>query len=121
MTEMLQSMLPPPSLWTRKLPGELVMAPPPATALIRIGEASRRSLGKGAGAELQSPKILQSLCMATAAKRGMGAVAEAVITEETGASAMVSWATAGGEKRGSEINVGNCAVSCADELAAATS
>src|ERR1035437_2334700 len=114
-------MLPPPSLCTRKLPGELVMAPPPATPLMKMGEASRKSLGKRAGAELQSPKIVQSLCMATAAKRGMGAVAEAEVTEETGARAMVSWATAGGVKRGSEMNVGNCADSCALGLAAATS
>src|SRR5450759_4965465 len=121
MTEILQSMLPPPSLWTRKLPGGLVMAPPAATALIRMGEASRKSLGKGAGALLQSPKSLQSLCGATAAKRGVGAVAEAVTTKETGARAMVSWATAGGVKRGREMNVGNCAVSCVDEIAAATS
>src|ERR1035437_8116871 len=96
MTEILQSMLPPPSLGTRKLPGEPTMAPPPETAPIRIILASRKSLGKGAGPELQSPMILQSLCMATAAKRGMGAVVEAVVTEETGARAMVSWATAGG-------------------------
>jgi hypothetical protein len=30
----------------------------------------------------------------------MGAVAEAVVTVETGAKAMVSWATVGGVKRG---------------------
>jgi hypothetical protein len=86
-----------------------------------MGEASRKSLGKGTGAELQSPKIWQSLCMATAAKRGIGAVTEAVVTVETGAKAMVSWATAGGVKRGREINVGNCAVSRMLGLAAATS
>src|ERR1035437_655603 len=114
-------MLPPPALWTRKLPGGLVMAPPAPTALIWMGEASRRSLGTETTGAAQSPKIWQSLCMAAAAKRGRGAVAEAVITEETGARAMVSWATAGGVKRGSEMNVGNCAVSCVEGLAAATS
>jgi len=52
---------------------------------------------------------------------GMGAVAEAVVTEDTGARAIVSWATAGGVERGSTTNVGNCADSCALGLAAATS
>src|SRR5664280_2943592 len=121
MTEILQSMFPPPLLWTLKLPAGLVMAPPAATALISMGEASTKSLGKRAGAELQSPKIWQSLCMATAAKRGTGAVADAVVTVETGARAMVSCATAGAVKRGREMKVGNCAVSCTEGLAAATS
>src|ERR1017187_2303317 len=121
MTGAVQSMLPPPGLWTRKLPGELVMGPPAATALIRIGEASRRSLGTETTGAAQSPKIWQSLCMGTAVKRGIGAVAEAVVTVETGARAMVSWATAGGVKRGREMKVGNCAVSRAFGLAAATS
>src|ERR1039457_4278292 len=76
-------MLPPPALWTLKLPGGLVMAPPAATAPMRMGEASTRSLGREATELVQSPKSWQSLCMATAAKRGMGAVAEAVVTEET--------------------------------------
>src|ERR1035437_7391275 len=107
-------MLPPPALWTRKLTGGLVMAPPAPTALIWMGEASRRSLGTEITGAAQSPKIWQSLCLATAAKRGMGAGAEAVSTEETGA-------TAGVVKRGSEMNVGNCCVSCVEGLAAATS
>src|ERR1019366_8215601 len=114
-------MMPPPALWTLKLPEGLVMAPPAATAPIRMGEASTRSLGREATEAVQSPKSWQSLCMATAAKRGTGAVAEAVVTEETGARAMVSWATAGAVKRGREMNVGNCAVSCTEGLAAATS
>jgi hypothetical protein len=54
-----------------------------------MGVASMESLGVR-GAVKQSPKSWQSLCGTTAAKRGMGAVAEAVVTEETGASAMVS-------------------------------
>src|ERR1035438_5286525 len=105
MTEMLQPMLPPPTLWTRKVPAGGGLGPPEATAPIRMGEASTRSLGTRAGAELQSPKSWQSLCMATAAKRGTGAVAEAVVTAETGARAMVSCATAGGVERGREMNV----------------
>src|SRR5450432_3001884 len=113
-------MLPPPMLWTRKLPGAVVMAPPEATAPIRMAEDSRESLGGETTVE-QSPTILQSLCGTTAAKRGTGAVAEAVVTEETGARAMVSWATAGGVKRGKETNVGNCADSCVNGLASATS
>src|ERR1035437_162088 len=114
-------MLPPPALWTRKLPGGLVMAPPAPTALIWMGEASRGSLGREITGAAQSPKIWQSLRMATAAKRGMGAVAEAASTAATGARAMVSGATAGVVKRGSEISVGNCAVSCVEGLAAAAS
>src|ERR1017187_9089555 len=96
MTEMVQGMLPPPTLWTLKLPGEVVMAPPEATAPIVMGEASTRSLGTETTGAAQSPKSWQSLSVATAAKRGMGAVGEAVVTAETGARAMVSWATAGG-------------------------
>src|ERR1019366_1629956 len=118
---MLQPMLPPPVLWMRKLPGALVMAPPASTALKRMGVASRRSLGTATTGTAQLPNIWQSLCAATAVKRGMGAVAEAVVTVETGAKAMVSWATVGGVKRGREMKVGNCAVSCTFGLAAATS
>src|ERR1022692_3781638 len=117
MTEMLQPMLPPPTLWTRKVPAGVVMAPPEATAPIRMGEASTRSLGTEVTGAAQSPKSWQSLCVATAAKRGTGAVAEAVVTEETGARAMVSCATAGGVERGREMNVGNCAVSSTEGLA----
>src|SRR5271157_2957674 len=109
---MLQPMLPPPVLCIRKLPGALVMAPPASTALIRMGVASRRSLGSATTGTAQSPNIWQSLCATTAVKRGMGAVAEAVVTVDTGAKAMVSWATVGGVKRGREMKVGNCAVSC---------
>src|ERR1039458_5228342 len=114
-------MLPPPALWTLKLPAGLVMAPPAATAPMRMGDASTRSLGRGGTESVQSPKSRQSLCMATAATRGTGAVAEAVVTEETGARAMASCATAGGVERGREMNVGNCAVSWTEGLAAATS
>ena len=57
----------------------------------------------------------------TAAKRGMGAVAEAVATEDTGARAMVSCAIAGAVTRGRAMNVGNCADSSTFGLAAATS
>src|SRR6516164_2829336 len=98
-------MVPPPSLCTLKLPGELVNAPPPATALSLIGDALRNSLGaSGTG---QSPYIVQSLIVFTAAKRGTGAVVEAVVTAETGASATLALATLGGVKRGSEMKVGN--------------
>src|ERR1035438_7070991 len=103
MTGAVQSMLPPPVLWTRKLLGGPFMGPPAATALIWIGEASRRSLGTEMTGAAQSPMIWQSLCMGTAVKRGIGAVAEAVVTVETGARAMVSWATAGGGERGREM------------------
>src|SRR5664279_2609971 len=114
-------MLPPPVLWMRKLPGEPFIGPPASTAPIWMGVASRTSLGTAAAGAAQSPKIWQSLCAATAVKRGMGAVFEAVVTVETGARAMVSWATVGGVKRGRETKVGNCAVSCTLGLAAATS
>src|ERR1035441_2027997 len=102
-------MLPPPVLWMRKLPGELLTGPPASTAMIRMVVASRRSLGTATTGTAQSPNIWQSLCGATAVKRGMGAVAEAVVTVETGAKAMVSWATVGGVKRGRAMKVGNCA------------
>src|ERR1035441_4811470 len=122
MTEILQPMLPPPMLWTPMLPAGLVMAPPAATALIwMMGVVSTKRLGPETLGAAQSPKIWQSLCGATAAKRGMGAVADAMVTVETGASATVSWATVGGVKRGREMNVGNCADSRLLGLAAATS
>src|SRR6266496_2812364 len=100
MMERLQSMLPEPLLWTLKVPAGLVIAPPPATAVMWMGVASTRSLGGRTTGALQPPRSLQSFCTWTAAKRGMGAVAEAVVTEETGARAMVSWARAGGVARG---------------------
>src|ERR1035438_51989 len=105
----------------RKLPGEPFMGPPASTALIWMGVASTTRLGPATTGAAQSPKIWQSLCAATAVKRGMGAVFEAVITVETGARAMVSWLTVGGVKRGREMKVGNCAVSTTLGLAAATS
>src|ERR1035438_2288183 len=113
-------MLPPPVLWMRKLPGELLMGPPASTATIWMVVASSRSLGTATTGTAQSPNIWQSLCGVTAVKRGMGAVVEAVATVETGARAMVSWATVGGVKRGREMKVGNCAVSGMLGLAAAT-
>ena len=61
-----------------------------------MGVASSRSRGGRTTGALQPPWSLQSFCTWTAAKRGIGAVAEAVVTEETGARAIVSWATAGG-------------------------
>src|ERR1035441_7269955 len=100
-------MMPPPVLCMRKLPGALVMEPPGSTALMRMGVASSRSLGTATTGTAQSPKSWQSLCGATAVKRGMGAVTEAVVTVETGAKAMVSWATVGGVKRGRGMKVGN--------------
>src|SRR5260370_42385206 len=120
MTLVVHAMLPEPVLCTRMLPAELVMAPP-ATPVSLIGVASNESLGGATKGTTQSPNSLQSLCTATEEKRGTGAVAEAVITEETGARLMVSWATAGGGKRGSAMNVWNCAVSCTAGLASATS
>src|ERR1022692_1778295 len=101
MTEIDHGMLPPPWLCMRMLPGEPAMAPPAATALIKMGEASTKSRGARVTGTAQSPNNWQSLCIATAANRGTGAVTEAVSTAETGASAMVSWATAGGVRRGS--------------------
>src|SRR5438445_12442270 len=119
MLEVLHVSVPPPSLWTLKLPGGLVSAPPAATALILIGDAFRNSLGaSGTG---QSPYSVQSLIVFTTANRGTGAVIEAVITAETGASVTLASATLGGVKRGSEMKVGNCTASCIEELDAATS
>ena len=115
-----QSMDPAPSLRTRKLPPGLVSAPP-ETAVMMIGMASRNSLGGTTTGALQSPSCAQSLSMATAANRGMGAVADAVAMVDTGASATVSWATAGAVNRGREINTGNWADSRAEELESTTS
>src|ERR1035441_8004027 len=118
---MLQGMLPPPVLCMRKLPGALVMAPPPSTALIRMGVASTRSLGTPTTGATQSPNIWQSLCGTTAVKRGIGAVAEAVTTVETGAKAMASWQTGGGVSGGGAMKVGTCADSTGLGWGAATS
>src|SRR3954447_465807 len=119
MTEMLQGISPFPVLRILKLPGSLVIAPPPPIALIRMGEASSSSLGGRTTGATQSPSTLQSFCTVTAAKRGIGAVAEAVVTEDTGARAMVSCAIAGAVTRGRAMNVGNCADSSTFGLAAA--
>src|SRR5947207_6827196 len=95
------------------------MAPPLAMAEILIGDESTISLGKY-GAP-QSPKALQSEGTLTAANRTMGAVMEAAATDDTGPSETVSAATAGTLTLGMLMNVGNCAVSCTEELASATS
>ena len=70
---------------------------------------------------MQSPKAAQSEGGWTAANRGMGAVVEAVVTVETGASETLRFAVAGGVLAGTPKKLGICTLSRADGLASTTS
>src|SRR6516162_9290540 len=99
-------------------PGALVMAPP-AMAVSWTGALNTLNFGKYDAP--QSPTMPQSAPGVTAAKRGNGALVDAVPTGETGASEMLSWATAGVAVPARPIKVGNCAFSIAVGFASTTS
>src|SRR5579871_2190664 len=92
---------------------------PPATAVMLNAGAVTFSCGKYDA--LQSPSAVQSEGGCTFANRGIGAVVDAVVTVDTGASDTLRFATVAGVFGRIPKKLGICALSCAAGLASTTS
>src|SRR5579862_2032915 len=102
-----------------RLPAPILF--PPATAVTCMGLAVAVTCNCGKYEALQSPTTAQSEGGVTAAKRGMGAVVEAEVTVETGASDRLPVAAAGALWGPMAKKLGIWALSVADWLASTTS